>query len=359
MRKYVGFFVLSLFMFVFAGYASAAYKAEYKLTSNVAPTAAHGVATGYFVDLVKERTNGEINIKAYYGASLTGGKPSNEFSLIRGGAIDFAHSSFINYAPQFPEGNLFLLPWFISGEPDKYKALDAIEAGKTGKMIEEKMAKKGLVIIGWGENGYREITNSVRPIRVPADLKDLKIRTVGSKLFLDIFSALGANPTNMNFGEMLTALQQGVIDGEENPIISSIIAYKIYESQKYVTVWSYNVDPFVFVVNKKIWDSFTPEIQKILQECAEEAGLYNKALCRVGLDNGESLEYFKEKGMPAPEVMDQYKYLRDNGCEVEVLTAEEINEFKKLTAPVVEEWTSIIGKDLVEAAKEDMQSVRE
>jgi len=145
-----------------AAAANAAYKAEYKLTNNAVPTAAQGVASAYFAKIVSERTNGQINIKPYYGATLTGGKPSNEFSLIRGGAIDFAHSSFITYAPQFPQGNLFLLPWFISGEPDKYKALDAIEAGKAGKMIEEMMAKKGLVIIGWGEFTHLRISRISR-----------------------------------------------------------------------------------------------------------------------------------------------------------------------------------------------------
>jgi len=162
----------------------------------------------------------------------------------------------------------------------------------------------------------------------------------------------------MNWGEMLTALQQGVVDGQENPIISAIITSKIYESQKYITVWSYDVDPYVFVVQKKVWDSFTPEIQKILRECAEEAGRYNKALCRVGLDNGESLAYLKEKGFKIPEITDPYQYLRDNGCEVNILTPEEIAEFKKVTDSVVEKWIPAVGKELVDAAREDMQSVR-
>ncbi|GHS92591.1 exported protein [Synergistales bacterium] len=339
--------------------AGAALKAEYKLSSNVSETSGHGQATAYFAKLVSERTNGEVNIKPYWGAQLMAGKPSNEFSLIRGGAIDFAHSSFINWAPQFPQGNLFLLPWFISGEPDKYKALDAIEHGKAGKMIEEMMDKQGIVVIGWGENGYRELTNSKHPIRKPDDIKDLKIRVVGSPLFLDIFSALGANPTNINFAESLTALQQGVVDGQENPIMSTIISYKIYEMQKYITIWSYNVDPYAFVVNQKSWASFTPEQQKIIRECAEEAGKYNKAMCRLGLDNGESKAFLESiNAMPTMLPAEPYKFLEQSGCEVAVLTQEEIAAFKEKTAPVLKNWIEKVGPELVKAAEEDMKSVR-
>lgn len=324
-------------------------KEEYKLSVVVGPTFWWGMAAQKFADDVKEKTDGKVNIKVYYGGQLFAGKQTNEFQLMASGAIDFAWGSTINWSPVIKEMNVFSLPFFIN----TFDNLDKMEYGETGKIIFKKMEEKGVVGLAWAENGFREITNSRREIRRPEDLKGLKIRVVGSPIFLDIYRALGADPTNMNWADAVTAFQQGTVDGQENPV-GVLIPVKIWQYHKYVTFWNYLVDPVIVGVNKKIWDEFPDDIKKIIKECAEEAAEYEKALCRAGLDGDKSIKILKEKFGVTPEITDPVKYLEDNGMKVTFLTDEEREAFIEATKPVFDAWVEKIGRDVVEAAKRDM-----
>lgn len=344
-----------------SSFAASQFKSEYKMSTNVSEITPPGKAVAYFADQVKKRTQGKVNIKIYWNGQLFAGKASNEFMLMKNGVGDFSISTFMNWAPQFPAGNIFLLPWFVSSEPNKYKALDAIENGKTGAELKSRLSKMGVEVIGWGEQGARELTNNVRPVKSPADLKNMKVRVVGSPLLLDVFKAMGANPVNINWNETVTSLQQGVVDGHENPY-SYIISYKVYEFQKYVTEWSYWIDPLIYVSNKKVWNSFPADVQKIIAECAAEAGMYNKCLSRLNLDDGTSERWLKSKGlMPANNANGEINpraYLKEHGTQVNVLSAAEIKKFRALMDGVYTKWSKIIGEDLVKLAKEDMASVK-
>jgi TRAP-type C4-dicarboxylate transport system substrate-binding protein len=119
-----------------------------------------------------------------------------------------------------------------------------------------------VVPLAWGENGYRELTNSKRPIKSPADLKGMKIRVVGSPSSSDTFTALGANPTQMSWADAQPALASGAVDGQENPLFRVHAAKLHTVGQKYVTMWGYVADPLIFVVNKDIWNSWTPALQR-------------------------------------------------------------------------------------------------
>ena len=353
-----------LFLFLNVGSVSAAqqaFKPEYKMSVNISEVTPQGKAVAWFVKEVKQKTGGKINIKIYWNGQLFSGKATNELLLMKKNVGDFSLSSFINWAPQFPDGNLFLLPWFISSKPDKYKALDAIEAGKAGKMLIDKIDKFGLKVLSWGEQGARELSNNKREITKPEDIKDLKIRVVGSPLFLDIFKALGANPMNISWGEALTALQQGTVDGQENPY-SIIIPNKIYEFQSHITEWSYNMDPLIYVVHKKVWDSFPPDIQKIIQECANQAGQYNKSLARLGLDDGTSSKWLKKMNL-YPDAGDKAAtdprgFLRSKNVKLTVLAPDQIKVFADKVKDVRENWINKIGKNLVDAAEEDMKRAK-
>ncbi len=338
-------------------FAETTYKDEYKLSCNIADTTPQGKAVARFAKLVKEGTGGKVNIKVYWNGQLMSGKATNELLLMRKNVGDFSLSSFINWAPQYPKGNLFLLPWFISSMPDKYKALDAIEAGKAGKMFEQDIAKMNLRVLGWGEQGARELSNSIRPIRTPADMKDIKFRVVGSPLFLDIFKELGANPMSISWAEALTALQQGTVDGQENPY-SVYLPNKIYEFQKYLTEWSYNMDPLIYVVHEDVWKTFPDDVKKVISDAAQECGRYNKALARLGLDDGTSEKWLKAHDLypTEPRDINPRKFVQDYGVKVEVLTQDEIAAFRAKMNPVFEKWVDKIGKDLVNAAQEDMKS---
>lgn len=337
------------------------YKPEYKMSTNVSEITPPGKAVAYFADQVRKRSKGKINIKIYWNGQLFAGKASNEFMLMKNGVGDFSISTFMNWAPQFPAGNIFLLPWFVSSEPNKYKALDAIENGQTGQELKNRLSKMGVEVIAWGEQGARELTNSVHPVQSPADLKNMKVRVVGSPLLMDVFKEMGANPVNINWNETVTSLQQKVVDGHENPY-SYIISYKVYEFQPYVTEWSYWIDPLVYVANKDVWNSFPKDMQKIISDCAIEAGIYNKCLARLNLDDGTSKKWLTSKGLLPKDnsagALDPRAYLTQHGTKVNVLTQEQIKKFKDVTAPVYTKWSKIIGNDLVEMAKKDMQKVR-
>lgn len=350
--------LLALGIFVPA-FAEVKYKDEYKLSCNIAETTPQGKAVSRFVQLVKDGTGGKVNIKIFWSGQLMAGKATNELLLMRKNVGDFSLSSFINWAPQYTPGNLFLLPWFISSKPDKYKALDAIETGKAGKMIEADIAKMGLKILSWGEQGARELTNSVRPISSPEDMKDIKFRVVGSPIFIDIFNELGANPMSISWAEALTALQQKTVDGQENPY-SVYLPNKIYEFQKYLTEWSYNMDPLVYVVHEDVWNSFPEDVQKVISEAAEECGWYNKHLARLGLDDGTAEKWLKKHNLypKEPQEINPRKFVQDYGVEVTVLNAEEISVFRSKMDPIFEKWVDKIGKELVVAAEEDMANAQ-
>jgi len=331
--------------------AFAAYKDEYKLDIVPSLTTAWGMGAQYFTDLVKERSGGKINIKVYPGSQLTTGKQTNAFLLVRNGTIDFAVQSSINYSPQLVELNLFALPFFIANQPDRYAALDAIKAGKAGEMVIKAIEDKGVKFLGFGENGFRELTNSRKAIRTPDDLAGMKIRVVGSPLFLDTFRALGANPVNMNWSDTMAAIQQGVVDGQENPI-STFFPVKMHDFHKFMTDWHYVVDPTLFVVNPGVWGSFSAEDQKMIQEAAVEAGKYQIALARIGLDDGTAQKYLEGIGK-VPEITDWYGTLKSVGMDVAILTPEETKAFADKTAPVLEAWRSKVGEELVKAAEAD------
>ena len=317
MKKLLVAVVAAVVLCALSAPVSAAYKSEYKLDIVPSITTAWGMGAQYFSELVKERSDGKINIKVYPNSQLTTGKQTNAFMLLRNGTIDFACQSTINYSPQIPELNLYALPFFVAGQPDRYKALDAINNGKAGKMIAAAVEAKGGKFICFGENGFRELTNSKKEIRTPEDLAGLKIRVVGSPLFLDTFKALGANPVTMVWSDTMSAIQQGVVDGQENPI-NTFYPVKIHDYHKYVTNWHYVADPTMFVANPKVWESFSKEDQELIAQAAEDAAKYQTALSRAGIDEhdgGKNLEYLKSIGK-APEIENWVAELQKVGMTV-------------------------------------------
>lgn len=337
--------------------AAAPYKAEYKLSVVPGATSGWGMTAAYFADLVRDRSQGRINIKVYPSSQLLAGKQTSEFLMLRNGAIDFALASTINWSPQIKELNLTALPFLLAVQPDRYKAMDAIMAGKSGQMMVDAIEKKGVKIIGWAENGFREMTTSKGPITTPADMNGLKIRVVGSPIFIETFRALGANPVNMNWSEATTGFQQGVVDGQENPTNGINIPLKIWDFHKYHCDWHYIIDPLLMGVNPAVWRNFSPEDQKLLSQCAAQAEKYGKALSRLGMDDGASLAYLKSIDK-LPAVTAPYACMEQQGMTITRLTPEQIAAFSEATRKVREDWTAKIGPELVKAAEADMAAVQ-
>ena len=317
----------------FATSASAQqYKSEYRMSLVLGPPTPWGMAGKIWSDLVRERTNGRINMKLYPGVSLIQGDQTREFSALRQGVADMAIGSTINWSPQVKQLNLFSMPFLM---PD-YAAIDALTHGEVGKQIFATLEKQGVVPLAWGENGFRELTNSKHPIKSPADLKGMKIRVVGSPIYSDTFTALGANPTQMSWADAQPALSSGAVDGQENPLFLFTILKMHTVGQKYVTTWGYVADPLVFVINKDIWNSWTKADQDIVRAAAVEAGKQEVVLARKGL---------VEEGKPL------LKDIAAMGVTVTTLTPAERAEFVKATRPVYDKWKATVGPALVETAE--------
>ncbi|NDP63305.1 DctP family TRAP transporter solute-binding subunit [Polaromonas sp.] len=311
------------------------YKAEYKMSLVLGPAYPWGKGGEIWANLVRERTQGRINIKLYPGVSLIQGDQTREFSAIRQGVIDLAVGSTINWSPQVKELNLFSLPFLM---PD-YAAMDALTQGEVGKDIFRIIDKAGVMPLAWGENGYREISNSKRAIKMPEDLKGLKIRVVGSPLFLDTFTALGANPTQMSWADAQPALATGAVDGQENPMAIYTAAKLHTMAQKYVTMWGYVADPLIFVANKDIWASWTPADRAIVKQAAVDAGKQEIVIARKGLAEADK-----------PLLKD----IAANGVTVTQLSPSEREAFVKATRPVYDKWKNQIGANLVNTAEKSI-----
>jgi len=308
------------------------YKSEYRMSLVVGPAFPWGKGGEIWANKVKEKTNGRINIKLYPGVSLIQGDQTREFSALRQGVIDMAVGSTINWSPQVRQLNLFSLPFLM---PD-YAAIDALTTGDVGKQMFTILEKAGVVPLAWGLNGYRELSNSKHPIKSPADLKGLKIRVVGSPLFLETFTALGANPTQMSWADAQPALASGAVDGQENPM-SIFTAAKLHTvGQKHLTMWGYLADPLVFVVNKQVWESWTPADRELVRQAAIEAGQEQNAIARKGLI---------EPGQPL------LKDIAAMGVQITHLSPAERDAFVKATRPVYDKWKNQIGADLVNQAE--------
>ena len=315
-----------------AAQAQAKYKDEYRMSLVLGTAFPWGQGGQLWADKVRKRTNGRINIKLYPGTSLVQGDQTREFSAIRQGVIDMAVGSTINWSPQVKALNLFSLPFLF---PD-FAAVDAVTQGAPGQEIFKILDKAGVQPLAWGENGYREISNSKHAITQPADLKGLKLRVVGSPLFMDTFTALGANPTQMSWADAQPAMASKAVDGQENPL-SVFQAAKLQSvGQKHVTLWGYMNDPLIFVVNKDVWASWTPEDREIVRQAAIDAGREEIAIARKGL---------VEAGKPL------VKELEALGVTVTDLNAEQRKAFADATKAVYTKWKPQIGTNLVDMAE--------
>ncbi|NLB30217.1 MAG: DctP family TRAP transporter solute-binding subunit [Alcaligenaceae bacterium] len=301
---------------------------EYSVSTVLGDAYPWGQMAEKWAELVKERSDGRITLKVYPNAQLVSGDQTKEFSAMRSGLIDMAVGSTINWSPQVPEVNLFSLPFLM---PDN-TAVDAITQGEAGKTVFEAIAKRGVIPLAWGENGFREISNSKQAITMPADLKGMKIRVVGSPLFLDTFNALGANPTQMSWADAMPALTTGAVDGQENPLSVFSAARADRANQKYLSLWHYMNDPLIFGVSERVWKTIAEEDQAMLKQAAYDAGQWGIKKSRAELD--ETLVQIRERGV-----------------EVNELTPEQHQAFVDATKGVYDKWIPRIGKDLVDAAQ--------
>lgn len=326
------FLFLSLFL-VLTLLSGCSKKPEYKLSVNVSDATSWGKGAARFAELVFKRSEGRIVIKPYYNMVLASGDQMREIRLLQSGAIDFSLNSTINYTTLVPELNVFSLPFLF----DDFTSVDKAVYGKAGKKIEEILDKHNLTLLGWGENGFRELTNRLRPVQYPEDIKGMKVR-VCAPIYIDIFKALGANPTAMVWAEALTAFRKGVVDAQENPVVGVIIPYEIGDYHKYLTLWHYSYDALMLCCNKGLWDKFTIRDKGLLKACSYEAMAYQKLLARDGLNEG--LDFLEQ----------------EKGVTITRLLPEQRGAFRSKTRPVFDAYAEQIGWDLVKTFQEAVQA---
>ena len=305
--------------------AQGAYKAEYKMSTVVPPAFAWGRGGQIFAELVRERTGGRINIKQYPGASLVQGQQDREFAAMRQGVIDVLCGAPINWAGTVRELGVFTLPFIL---PD-HKAWDAAttDPAIVGEYF-ELVRKAGAEPLAMGETGYRQISNRLRTVRSPEDMKGIKIRVVGSPMYGEIMSGMGANPTFMSWADAQPALASGAVDAQENPL-EVFLAAKIQTlGQKYVTKWNYSNDVLLFAIANPVWQSWTPEDQKIVREAAQEAAKQQIALVR---------KLFA----------DDVAAVRALGVEVHLPTPAEMQAWRAATRGVYAKWKEATHPGLV------------
>ncbi|MBK1634385.1 DctP family TRAP transporter solute-binding subunit [Rhodovulum adriaticum] len=296
-----------------------------RLSHNVGDTTTWHQGAEKFNELIAEATDGEIGVRVFPNAQLAGGDQMKQAEMIGRGALDLVLTSAINVTPLVPEMAVFSLPYLYAS----YDQVDATTQGAPGQMMADILLEKGIVVLAWGENGFREVTNNVRPITAPEDMKGLNMRVAGP-MYIDVMNALGANPQQMQWSETLTALQQGVVDGQENPIGAVIIPQQVYEMQKYLTTWHYSYDPIFLGISKAKWDSYDAEMQEKLRTAAQEAMAYQRQITREGTANG--IAFLTEKGM-----------------EIYQPGPEELQAFRDATKPAFDEWAAKVGPEIVSA----------
>ncbi len=270
-----------------------------------------------FSELVKEYTNGSLEIKTYPGASLGGDRDT--FEGLQMGTIEFCIQGPIDSF--LPESSMVSLPYMFKDSAAVYKYLDSDIATEIYKGLEDK----GVRCLGHMENGWRLITSN-RPINTLTDLKGLKIRTPESPVWTDTFKALGANPVPVAFNELYSAMQQGVVDGQENPT-AHIKTQRFYEVQEYLTISRHMYLDAPLCVSEKFWLTLTPEQQDACNKAAKEAVDYQRQVATSR--EAEEINYLKEQGM--------------------IITEPELSVFQDVTESVRKAWADKYGQDKYDA----------
>ncbi len=298
---------------------------ELKMSVTTADSSTWTLGAKKFAELVQERSGGKIIIKVFPNEQLSGGNQAKGIEMLISGATDLSLHSNIIYSIIDQKYGVISLPWLLTTEA---QVDEKLINGPAGDKFKAMLREKGVEGLAYGENGFRQITNSKREIKAPADMAGLKIRIPGIKMYTSLYKALGADPTAMNFSEVFTALQQKTIDGQENPT-DVITSSKLYEVQKYISMWNYSYDALILGINKATFEKFDAATQDMLRKAAEEAMDYQRKLNR-------------EKGV------EQVQLFKDKGMTVTTLTDEQIKVFQEKVKPVYEEYEPIIGKDVID-----------
>lgn len=303
-------------------------KDEYviKFAHVVRPTTAKGEAAERFAQLIEERSDGRIKVEVYPDSQLGDDRQITEQMQL--GTIQM-NAPFTGVLPAFvPQTQLFDLPFLF---PDSEAAFTALH-GEAGDMIGEYLIDKNLKVLGYWDGGFKQMTNSRRPIETPEDMKGLKVRVSQSPLLEAQFKAMGANPVSITFNELYTALQQGTADGQENPL-SNIATRRFYEVQDYMTMSDHNYMGYILMISNDFFQGLPQDLQSLIEEVAQEVTEWQWEASRAS-----EAKFFEE--------------ISASGIAINELTPEQKEAFIEVTEEVYAEFEKIEGgKELVDAIR--------
>lgn len=279
-----------------------------------------------------EKSGGKMKLTAFWGGALGGDLQATQ--ALRSGVQEAVVTSSSPLVGIVPALGVFDLPFLFGNAQEAYKVLD----GKFGDMMNQKLDAAGLVNLAYWENGFRNLSNSVRPVTKWEDFSGMKVRVMQNNIFLDTFQNLGANATPMAFGEVFSALETKAIDAQENPYVT-IDTSKFFEVQKYVTETNHAYTPFLFLFSKAIFNTYAPDEQAALRACAVVGRDVERQV--IGDLNKKSLEKIKAAGL-----------------QVNTLSPEEQQRIREKSAVVYEKHKAEIGAEVVDNIVAELKEVR-
>jgi tripartite ATP-independent transporter DctP family solute receptor len=285
-----------------------------------------------FAELVAAKSGGKMKVNLFPGGTL--GSDQANVSAIQGGTLEMASMNSGIFASQVKEFAIYDFPFMFANS----KEADAVVDGPFGKKLHDKLQEKGLIGLAYYELGFRNITNSKRPITKLEDLEGLKLRVIPNPINVDWVKALGANPTPLPFPEVYAALEQKAIDGQENPL-TVINANKFYEVQKHVVLSNHQYNPQSVIISKKFWDNLDAAQKKIVADAAQESAKYQREQARgqvaVALDN-----------------------MKKAGMQVTELSAAETDKLRDKLRPVIAKFAVTVGQETVQGLQVELAKVR-
>lgn len=299
---------------------------NWDFTITVGNTTTWHLGAEKFAEILDEESDGRIKVNVFTNEQLSGGDAGAGIEQLMNGDKAFSYNSTITYSGIDPRFSAINAPFLYKD----YAEADAAIAGGALDAYKKVAEENNIELLGFGESGFRQITNNKHPVIEPDDLKSLKLRVPGSGLFMDIYSTLGADPITMNFSEVFTSLQNNTIDGQENPY-DVIYSNGLTEVQEHLTVWNYVYDPLVLGMNKDLYDSLSEEDQVLVQKAAAEA---NK------------IQITENRKREAEQLAEMRKKM-----QVAELDSAQVDEFRKAMSPIYEKYATIWTEELAKAVK--------
>jgi tripartite ATP-independent transporter DctP family solute receptor len=281
-----------------------------------------------FKELVEAKSDGKITVKLFPGGVLGGDVQT--LSAVQGGTVEMTVLNAGLLAGNVQDFALADLPFLY----DTPQQADAVMDGPFGTALMDELASQNMTGLGYWELGFRQLTNNVRPVAKVEDIAGLKIRVVQQPVMIDLFNALGANAVPMPFPEVYPALETGAIDGQENPF-ANILASKLYEVQKYVTVTNHVYNPQIVLVSGKLWGALNDEERQLLQQAAAEARDFQRAASRAASADARA-------------------QLEAEGLEITELPPDEVAKLRELAKPVVDKQKAAAKPEVVKLLESEL-----